>query len=120
MRCDGLPDPCCLPQLNTYRSRWIESSVSVKPSMRRLLHRAPEISRVLCDLDDLLQDHRGVRVQLIDQLYDVRHNLALLLRAEMDAGVASVINDVSPHLVPEESVLHMQVGDSPNSIRSLD
>ncbi len=41
--------------------------------------------------------------------YKMRQNLALLMRQEIDAGISSVINDVSSHLIPEEAILHLQV-----------
>ena len=31
------------------------------------------------------------------------------MREGIDAGIGSVINDVTDHLVPEEAVLHLQV-----------
>lgn len=46
MRCDGLPDPTNLPQLNAYRYRWLETDNQTEPSMERLLHRAPELNQV--------------------------------------------------------------------------
>jgi hypothetical protein len=39
----------------------------------------------------------------------MRQSLALLMRQEIDAGIGSVINDVTDHLVPEEAFLHLQV-----------
>ena len=81
MRCDGLPDPSSLPQLNAYRNRWMDVGDEQRPSMERLGQRAPELGRVIRDLDDLLEDTRDIKPNLVAQLYQVylytRLNLSL-------------------------------------------
>lgn len=54
MRCDGLPDPTNLPQLNAYRYRWLETGNDTEPSIERLLQRAPELNQVLSFCIDVL------------------------------------------------------------------
>lgn len=68
MRCDGLPDPSHLPQLNAYRYRWIENSQTTEPSMERLLARAPELYQVLHDLIDLLENTHEMLPKQVQQL----------------------------------------------------
>lgn len=46
MRCDGLPDPVDLRQLNAYHYRWLETSANTEPSIDRLQSRAPELNQV--------------------------------------------------------------------------
>jgi len=71
MRCDGLPDPSSLPSLNSYRNRWLDMGREQRPSMQRLVSRAPELGRVIRDLDDLLEDTRDIEAKLVAQLFEV-------------------------------------------------
>lgn len=72
MRCDGLPDPGHLPQLNAYRYRWIENSQNTEPCMERLLSRAPEFNQVLHDLNDLLENTHDIPMNQVQQLCQVK------------------------------------------------
>ncbi len=74
MRCDGLPDPSHLPQLNAYRYRWIDISQTTEPSMERLLSRAPELNQVLHDLNDLLENTHDIPQKKVQQLSQVANN----------------------------------------------
>lgn len=71
MRCDGLPDPSHLPQLNAYRYRWIDHSQTTEPSMERLLARAPELNQVLHDLNELLENTHDISAKQVRQLIEV-------------------------------------------------
>ena len=71
MRCDGLPDPTNLPQLNAYRYRWLETSSNTECSTDRLLARAPELNQVVHDLDELLEHTHNIppkQVELLNQV----------------------------------------------------
>ena len=39
--------------------------------MQRLVSRAPELGRVIRDLDDLLEDTRDIEAKLVAQLFEV-------------------------------------------------
>lgn len=134
MRCDGLPDPTHLPQLNAYRYRWIENSSASEPSVERLLSRAPELFQVLHDLNELLENTHDITPKKVQQLcqvwheyrrtyftrnestmseflssHQIRMELSKLLSQEIDYTVKSVLSDVDRHILPDESQLNVQV-----------
>ncbi|KZS04568.1 Protein CASC1-like protein [Daphnia magna] len=108
MRCDGLPDPGHLPQLNAYRYRWIENSQNTEPCMERLLSRAPEFNQVLHDLNDLLENTHDIPINQVQQLCQMQRELSKLLNQEIEAAVKSVLSDVERHLLPDETQLNVQ------------
>lgn len=79
MRCDGLPDPTNLPQLNAYRYRWLETSSNTECSTDRLLARAPELNQVIHDLDELLEHTHNIPPKQVELLNQVIFNKSIFI-----------------------------------------
>ncbi len=46
MRCDGLPDPTDLPQLNAYISTWAEDDYPERLEINQVLEKCAEVLKV--------------------------------------------------------------------------
>ena len=48
MRCDGLPDPTDLPQLNAYISTWAEDEEPERLEINQVLEKCAEVLKARC------------------------------------------------------------------------
>ena len=53
MKCDGLPDPVCVRQLNTYLSLWVEDN---RETIDPVLERTLEVLPIMSTLENLIEN----------------------------------------------------------------
>ncbi|CAG0923149.1 unnamed protein product, partial [Notodromas monacha] len=78
MRCDGLPDPTDLPQLNAYLSTWFEDENPDRLEINEVLSKCAEVLKVLQEVMLCLNDFREIpkhKKRLFKTWIEDAHNL---------------------------------------------
>ena len=114
MKCDGMPDPVCVRQMNTYLSLWQEDKKEV---MADVIKKTEEVLPLMNTMERLLespeewevpipenQKTRSHRAKLAERqkIFDEMKRLQL---TKLNRATYAILLDVSPIVDPENNVL---------------
>ena len=114
MKCDGMPDPACVKQMNTYLSLWKEDR---REAMEDVLVKTKEVLPLMSTLERLLESPdewetpipeeqmtRSDRAKRLERqkIFDEMKSLQL---RKLNMATYKILLDVSPIVDPENNVL---------------
>ncbi len=111
MKCDGLPDPVCVRQLNTYLSLWRDDD---REDVDAVLGRTKQVLPILNSLENLLEhpeewespaeteDAAGGRLAERNRIFYEMKSLQL---KKLNRATYNLLRDVSPMVDPENNLL---------------
>ena len=114
MKCDGMPDPVCVKQMNTYLSLWKEDKKEV---MEDVIKKTEEVLPLMNTTERLLESPEEWEVPLPDNQKTRSHHAKLTERhkifdemkslqlTKLNRATYAILLDVSPIVDPENNVL---------------
>ena len=114
MKCDGMPDPVCVKQMNTYLSLWQEDKREV---MDEVIKKTEEVLPLMNTMERLLESPEEWEVPIPDNMKTRSHLAKLTERhkifdemkslqlTKLNRATYAILLDVSPIVDPENNVL---------------
>ncbi|XP_075988674.1 dynein axonemal intermediate chain 7-like isoform X2 [Anticarsia gemmatalis] len=102
LRCDGLPDPRVVTQMNTYLHLWEKSEICDDNELNR---RCAEVLPMLEMLEQLVANTRAFSPRQINNYNDVRLNLRSQLSFAIQLASYSLLRDLEKYLKFESTKL---------------
>ena len=115
MKCDGLPDPVCVRELNTYLSLWKEDDSS--EDIDAVLERTQEVLPIMSTMENLIENpdewedpasderrHRSYKNKVQERMKIFNEMKSLQLR-KLNRATYNLLLDVSPMVDQESNVL---------------
>ena len=114
MKCDGMPDPVCVKQMNTYLSLWKEDKKEV---MDEVIKKTEEVLPLMNTMERLLESPEEWEVPIPDNQKTRSHRAKLTERhkifdemkslqlTKLNRATYAILLDVSPIVDPENNVL---------------
>ncbi|XP_037792261.1 axonemal 84 kDa protein-like [Penaeus monodon] len=102
MRCDGLPDPTSVPEMNRYLSLWQADPASA--TLEGALAKTDQVIHVISELENVMEETRDATEKQLRDWKEIWLQLQEAQKGKLDQATYHQLLDLRPHLDHETMV----------------
>ncbi|XP_063604864.1 dynein axonemal intermediate chain 7 homolog, partial [Penaeus indicus] len=102
MRCDGLPDPTSVPEMNRYLSLWQADPASA--TLEGALAKTDQVIHVISELENVMEETRDATEKQLRDWKEIWLELQEAQKGKLDQATYHQLLDLRPHLDHETMV----------------